>query len=249
MRGQYAWKGCVKPVICSIMRVVSVVLLLLLTAAAPPSTGTYVLEDFAGDTVGDLPRNWYNRDGNQRPQTYDQALRDTYHYRIMQEGSRKFLRYDGSQAKHLTLQIGKDESINIRETPILSWDWRIHAVPDGANEFADARNDVAASVYVVWGFNLLRVPKVVRYTWSSTQPVGRTGSRNSGMQHVVVMESGTDKAGRWITFERNIVEDYNRFFRGRVPERPVAILILSDADDTRSSAKADYGRFLLKRAQ
>ncbi len=212
------------------------------------SSGQIVLEDFENDAPGSLPSKWYNRDGNAKPSNYVGESRDDYHYAIRKEGGRTFLRYEGSRAKHLSLEIGAETLDDIREMPILSWDWRVHALPEGANEFAEKRNDTAASIYVVWGFNAFRMPKVVRYTWSSTVEQGKTASRNMNMQHIVVMESGTKNLGKWITFERNIVDDYNRFFRGAVPKRPIGILILSDADDTQSFSKADYDRILLKSA-
>lgn len=219
-----------------------------LFAAAGSNSGQIVLEDFASDAPGSLPSKWFNRDGNAKPSTYTGDMRAEYHYQVMREGGRTFLRYEGARAKHLMLQIKDDESIDMGRTPVLSWEWRVHTLPDGGNEFNDRRNDSAASIYVVWGFNALRVPRVVRYTWSSTQDVGRTGSRNMNMQHVVVVASGEKNLGRWLTFERDIAADYQRFFRGSTPRRPLAILILSDADDTGSISKADYGPILLKAA-
>ncbi len=224
----------------------ALIVCIFLTCAIGWTSGQIVLEDFEGETPGNLPSRWYNRDGNAKPASYDAQSRSEYHYRIMREQGRTFLRYEGSKAKHLLLQIPDDGVTDIRQTPILSWDWRVHMLPTDANEFNDKRNDTAASVYVVWGFNALRVPRVIRYTWSTTVPSGRTASRNMSMQQIVVLESGTKNLGKWITFERNIVDDYNAFFRGAVPKRPVAILILSDADDTGSFTKADYDRFILK---
>jgi hypothetical protein len=212
------------------------------------SSQQVVLEDFTNETLGALPSNWFNRDGNGRPVTYSEPLRAEYHYQVMREAGRNFLRYEGSRAKHLMLQTRDNPAIQLSKTPILSWDWRVHTLPTGANEFSEKNNDTAASMYVVWGFNALRVPRVVRYTWSSSQDVGRTAARNMNMQQIVVVATGEKNLGRWITFERDIVADYEHFFRGKAPQRPVAILILSDADDTKSFAKADYGRILLKSA-
>jgi len=220
--------------------------LLFFTTIAASGQHQIVLEDFEGERLGSLPTRWYNRDGNAKPSTYSDQARADYHYKVMREGGRTFLRYEGSKAKHLLLQISDDNLSDIRQTPILSWDWRVHTLPSDANEFSEKNNDSAASVYVVWGFNAFRVPRVVRYTWSSTLDVGRTAARNMNMQHIVVMASGAKDLGKWITFERNIVDDYTRFFRGAVPKRPVAILILSDADDTGSFTKADYDRIVLK---
>lgn len=210
------------------------------------SDGQLLLEDFSGDRIGDLPKNWFNRNGDRNPINYLGQLRSEYQYRVLKEGESTFLRFEGSEAKHLLLPLGANNEIDIRERPILSWMWRVHQVPTGANEDSSHLNDTAASVYVVWGFNLLRVPRVIRYTWSSTLPVGYETSANMGMQKIIVLASGEKELGKWITFERDIVADYRKHFRGSAPKRPVAILILSDADDTKSMAKADYTMFMLK---
>lgn len=208
--------------------------------------GHLILEDFRDDTIGDLPTNWFNRNGDRNPINYEGQLREEYQYQILEENGNKFLRYEGSEAKHMLLPLGANKEIDLRERPVLSWKWRVHALPEGGNEDSGNLNDSAASVYVVWGFNILRIPRVVRYTWSSTLPVDYVASRNMGMQKIIVLESGENNTGKWMTFERNIVEDYKKHFRGSVPKRPVAILILSDADDTESFAKADYDLFMLK---
>lgn len=208
--------------------------------------GVIVLEDFESDTPGDLPANWFNRNGDRNPISYSGSLREEYQYRIVQEYERNFLRYDGQQAKHLLLPLGANVEIDLRKTPILSWQWRVQELPEGAREDNESLNDTAASVYVVWGFNMLRIPKVVRYTWSTSLAVGVELTNNMNMQKVIVLASGEKDLGKWITFDRNIVADYEAHFRGRAPRRPVAILILSDADDTQSRAIADYDLFQLK---
>ena len=50
----------------------------------------------------------------------------------------------------------------------------------------------------------------------------------------------------WQTFERNIVEDYKRLFGDSPPSKPLAILLLSDGNDTKDRVSADYDNILLK---
>src|SRR5699024_6740081 len=104
-------------------------------------------------------------------------------------------------------------------------------------EDKDALNDVAASIYVVFDMGHVlfkKVPKSIRYTWSSTLPEGTELSKLFGNQRIIVMGSGEKNIGTWQTFERNIVEDYKRLFGDNPPKRPLAILILSDGDSTDS---------------
>ncbi|RNC85560.1 MAG: DUF3047 domain-containing protein [Balneola sp.] len=205
------------------------------------------IEDFENELIGDLPENWYNQKGEARPITYTGDLRKTYNYTVMEEGTNKFLRFDGVRGKHLNYPLAKSD-VDIYETPILNWKWRIHDIPDGAKETDKKKNDTAASIYVVFDLGKVlfrKVPKSIRYTWSSSLPVGEEASIFHGNQKIVVMGTGEEGLGEWHSFQRNIVEDYRRLFADRPPNTPLAILILSDGDSTNKNSKADYDDIFL----
>lgn len=208
--------------------------------------GVVLLENFEDVEVNKLPADWYSRDGSDRPATYTGNLRDSYNYYVMKEGDNKFLRYSGTRAKHLNFPL-VNKPVDIFKTPILSWKWRIWDLPDGASE--NDENDTAASIYVVFDMGHVMwkdVPKSIRYTWSSTLPVGTVLSKFFDNQKVVVVASGKAGLGQWKTFERNIVEDYKRLFGDKPPKTPLAVLILSDGDNTNNTSVADYDEIKLK---
>lgn len=212
------------------------------------SDGVIYLDDFQHYRVGSIPDEWYNRDGDAIPAHYDDEIKSEYTYQVLREGSNQFLRFEGTGAKHLNFPLLDKEEINIYETPILKWRWRIHATPVGGNEDRDGRNDSAASVYMVMDTGRLlfrRVPKSIRYTWSSTLPKGTELSKFFGNQKIIVLGTGNKNLGEWMTFERNVVEDYKRLFGEKPPEQPIALLILSSGNSTNSLAKADYDDFEL----
>jgi hypothetical protein len=214
--------------------------------------GVVYLEDFEHYDVGSIPDEWYNRDGNNIPATYDELYRNDYKYKVVQEDAKKFLRYEGTEAKHLNFPLIDKKEINIFETPILKWDWRIFDIPEGGDEDSSSQNDVAASVYVVFDTSRIlfqKIPVTIRYTWSSKYPVGSIFSKLRGRQKIMVIGTGENNLGKWQTFERNLVEDYKNIFGKTPPRTPIAILILSDADDTRSHIKADYDDFELHPAR
>jgi len=208
--------------------------------------GTILLDDFSQDDIGSMPSKWYVRDGNVRLKDLAVDKKPKYRYRVVEEDGRKYLRYSGMDAMHIALPIHETSEIDLRNHPVLSWEWRVHAVPTGANEDIEKLNDTAASIYVVFELSgIFRIPKVIRYTWSSTLPKNTYLSK--GRQKILVKETGTSRQGEWIRFERNIADDYRNFFGEEPPKRPLAILILSDANNTGSFAFADYGPIYLKR--
>ncbi|MEL7834878.1 DUF3047 domain-containing protein [Fodinibius sp. N2] len=217
--------------------------------------GTILLEDFEDNWVGDLPGDWYDRDGNKPLYKHSIEEQRTYKYKVQEEGGNKFLRYEGTRAKHMGFPLidGNKNNIydiNLYETPILSWKVRAHQLPEGGDEKSSDLNDSVASIYVVFDMGRValvkEVPKSIRYSWSSTLPKGETGSKLFGNQQIIVVESGEEKKGEWVTFERNLVEDYRNRFGDDPPKHPLAILILSDGNSTNSHVKADYDDIMLK---
>ncbi|MGK7371113.1 MAG: DUF3047 domain-containing protein [Candidatus Halalkalibacterium sp. M3_1C_030] len=217
--------------------------------------GDILLESFENDSIGELPLEWYDRDGTKKLKNHSKRFTRDYKYQVLEENGDKFLRYEGTKAKHINFPLINEEKenkygINIYETPILSWKVRAHSLPKNANEDSNERNDSVASIYVVFDMGRValfkKVPKSIRYTWSTTLKQGTETSKLFGNQKIVVVESGKSNTGEWITFERNIVEDYRRLFGDDPPSTPLAILILSDGDSTGSYVKADYDDIILK---
>jgi hypothetical protein len=212
----------------------------------PRADGSVLLENFEKYNIGTIPSDWYNQKGEQRPFKYSKENKAPYEYAVQQENGNKFLRYDGSDAKHLNFPL-VNKDVNIHHTPILSWKWRVIDIPTDAD---DEDNDAAASIYVAFDMGRVlfkKVPKSIRYTWSSNLAKGTELSKFFGNQKVIVMGCGSG-SGQWQTFNRNIMEDYKRMFGENPPETPLAILILSDGDDTGQMVKADYDDIMLKPA-
>jgi hypothetical protein len=63
---------------------------------------------------------------------------------------------------------------------------------------------------------------------------------------MVVVRSGADDVGRWITEERNIVEDYRKAY-GTEPPKISGVAIMTDTDNTKSSATAWYGDIVFRK--
>lgn len=219
------------------------------THAQSSKNKIYQIDDFENETIGELPLKWFNQLADKKTTEFTEKLRTTYNYQIAEENGNKFLRFEGVKGKHLNYPLADKDDVNIHETPILNWKWRIHEIPEGGNENSDSTNDVAASIYVVFDMGRVlfkKVPKTIRYTWSSTLPEGKTMSKFFGNQKIVVMGTGENNKGEWQQFKTNLVEDYKKLFGDTPPKQPIAILILSDGISTGNFAKADYDDIYLK---
>lgn len=79
------------------------------------------------------------------------------------------------------------------------------------------------------------------YTWCNKREPGTViSSPRTDRIRKIVVESGSRKLNQWLDYERDIRADYERAF-GEAPGALVGIAIMTDSDNTRSTAKAWYG--------
>jgi hypothetical protein len=182
---------------------------------------------FGGDETGRFPSGWVSKD----PKTAAKV------YSVQVEGEKKFLHAD---AQDVSTRIGCEARWDLRDYPILRWDWRPFIFPTGSDERIKGGGDSVLAVYVV--LRGLPFVRAIKYTWSDTLPAGLAfDSPYWGGTKIVVLRSGRALAGTWVGEERDVLSDYERFF-GKGEKHPMAqgIAILTDSDDTHSRAVGDY---------
>jgi Protein of unknown function (DUF3047) len=218
------------------------VVLALLSAmsvvSAPPGAAQgqgecRVVEDFARGAVGEFPPGWKARKDEGRTV-----------YSVSEEGGLRFLR---AHAKGLGIQAAKEYGWNLEAYPVLAWSWRAREFPRSADE-KDGKNDSAVAVYMLVPYSRVRGPKAVKYIWSERVPVGTHLESNGGLTQVRVLRSGAVKRGAWVEERVNVRDDYRQYFKEADVPKPAGIAVLTDSDDTRSSAQGDYANFRVCRS-
>ncbi|WP_078743698.1 DUF3047 domain-containing protein [Oceanospirillum multiglobuliferum] len=135
-----------------------------------------------------------------------------------------------------------EADIDLNQTPYLSWRWKVTQLPNLTNEQTRAGDDFGARVYIIFndGWTFLST-KVISYVWSGQTPVGQHWPNpfvgKSAM--MVSMREGALEQG-WHEEKRNLKADIQQFF-GKEIDRIKAIAIMTDADNSNSSAEAFYG--------
>jgi len=74
-------------------------------------------------------------------------------------------------------------------------------------------------------------------------PVGAHLTSSRGLTKVRVLRSGESGAGGWTEERVNVLDDYKALFDVKENPKPAGIAVLTDADDTKSSARGDYANF------
>jgi len=203
-------------------------MLVLLLAPAAGAEDCIVIDDFAKAKVGEFPPDW-----KVRKETGKSV------YTVREEASLPFLH---ATSQRVASQAAKQFEWDVNRYPVLAWSWRPMEFPEGADE-KDGKNDSALAVYFMVPYSSFRGPKAVKYIWSERVPVGTRLESNVGLTQVRVLESGTAKRGQWVEERVNVRDDWLAYFEEKEMPKPAGIAVLTDSDDTGSSAQGDYAKF------
>jgi hypothetical protein len=212
-------------------------LVLPVLLVAPPASADddcKPIDDFAKARLGEFPAEWKAR---------KDAGRSVYS--VIEEGGLRFLR---AVSKGLGIQAARElADWDLGGHPILAWSWRPREFPKGADERESGTNDSVLAVYMLVPYSRIVGPRAVKYVWSEKVPTGTRLTSNSGLTQVRVLRSGLEGRGQWWPEKVNVLEDYRKFFEVSDAPKPAGIAVLTDADDTKSSAAGDYTDFRICR--
>lgn len=205
-----------------------------------------VIDDFEQYEAGGYPTEWVRVDGKNKVRGVEEVLEEGERFEILEEGGNQFVRlYTKNEYIRFSQRNGKEFDWNLNEHPRLKWRWRALHLPKGASE--KNKNDTGGSVYVTFGTDWLGRPKSIKYTYSSTLPVGTTVS--FGPLKVIVVESGNEpRTGTWKTEVRHVANDYRQVFGEAPPDRPVSITLSGDSDSTHDESKVDIDDLTILRS-
>ncbi len=190
------------------------------TKPAVSGDAVIVLEDFSVPDERGLPKGWIAQKENPDP---------TQVYQIKKENDRFYLAASGRSNR-----LFKKMQWNPHQYPFLSWKWRMKHVP------TDVQKERRAAVYVSLDRDLLGIPKITKYLWSSLAPTGEEVSGGFFGASTVVIRSGSTQAGEWVTETINVLEDFKRLHGEGPGEAAYGIGIMTGIE-------ADFAEFIAHR--
>ena len=201
------------------------------------TTSTIIVGDFSKTTiVNGVPSGWEAKEDRGKVNCSienDEQGRPVLHIKSK----------DGS------VGIYKGIEIDVKQYPYFTWKWKITKIPPKGDVRKKSTDDQAGNIYVVFpgGFPELVRGKIVSYLWDSNAPKGlMTTSPKRGNTKNIVVESGKERLGEWITEKRNVYEDYKKLFNEE-PPKTAKISIWIDSDDTGSESEAYYDDLMFSR--
>jgi len=216
-----------------------VVLFLLLLASRIVSVGVVLsdepevfrtVEDFSSFEEGSFPEGWKSRGGEGS---------DVYRVRLDHEP------YLEANAKESAITIAKQFEYDLTEYPYLRWQWRVIELPEGGDERYKKTGDSAAAMYVIFEGRFR--PKSIKYVWSASLPRGTTTeSPYNSKTKIVVLQNQSSPMDEWVGERVNVYADYQSLF-GEEMESVQAIGLMSDSDNTKSTAVAHYKAIMISK--
>ena len=136
-------------------------------------------------------------------------------------------------------------SFSAQKYPMMSWEWKVTKFPSKSANVDEGgwieKDDYAARVYIIFPSIVFTDIKSIEYVWDENLPAG-TVMTSPYFENIklIVLESGRKNLGQWVHEERNIAEDYKKAFGKPVTKRVGAISLMTDSDNTMSTAEAFY---------
>lgn len=159
-------------------------------------------------------------------------------YSLVREGERTVLK---AHSRAAASGLVKKVLLDPFQFRYLSWKWKVTAPLTNSAEKTKAGDDYSARVYVIFPGLFFWQTKAINYVWASRLPQGASfPNPYTGNAMMVVVESGPEKSGGWVTEQRDILADYRRLFGGE-PRQVAAIAVMTDTDNTGGEALAWYG--------
>lgn len=178
---------------------------------------------------------------------------------------------DGRTALHAlaassTSGVRCDVDIDLAERPWLTWSWRVDAIHPQATMGDDDADDSPARLVLGFAGDMRRLNLRDRlfgdqvelftgnvlpfatlcYAWDAlAAPETVLPYARSGRIRYLVVESGSGNTGRWLSYRRNLVDDFQRIY-GEPPGRLIGVGVLTDSDDLKGRAEAWYGDLVIE---
>ena len=228
--------------------------LLAVTAAADDAP--LVVGAFSRQAPGGRPAGW-------KPLTFQNVARHT-RYELVRDDAQVVVRADAEAGASGLI---RDIRIDAREYPVVQWRWKVANLLERADVARKDGDDYPARLYVVFRSDRDRLSVWVKikiffyrllygeepptgainYIWDAHAPKGTiVPNAYTARVRMIVVESGTAGSNRWITEERNLLEDYRAAFQDDPPP-VVGVAIMTDTDNTGESATAWYGDIVFKK--
>lgn len=219
-------------------------------APTPAQERAAAVTRFSSVATNQLPGEW-------KPFIMSRLLKNT-EYRIVHEDGKPILEArSDSAASGLMHEVMIDPSVN----RYLSWRWKAPQLIPQADNTRRGSDDSPVRVIVAFDgdkkkfdfedrafadlvkmFSGREMPyATLMYIWENKLPVDSiVENSNTARAKMIVAESGPARVGQWLSFTRDVVEDYRRAY-GEEPGPIISVGVMTDSNRTGTQVTSFYG--------
>lgn len=131
------------------------------------------------------------------------------------------------------------------ESLIARWRWKIDRIPSNSTDHVASSFDHAARVIIAFD-TFIGPPRTLNYVWANREKAGTAFSHPlTGRAQMLALESGEQRAGEWISEERDVTADWHQLFGDKAMPRIVAIGVITDSENTGTRVTGYYANIQL----
>ena len=156
--------------------------------------------------------------------------------------------------------LGRKVEVDLHDTPILCWRWRVEHVLKSADIHKRSGDDYAARIYLafslpeeamplttkatlkiarsIWGKDM--PDAAINYVWDNKHPIGlHVANAYTSRAHMLVQQTGNTNANKWIEERVNVKTDVAKLF-GTDKAKLFLLAIAADSDNTKENVKSGF---------
>ena len=140
--------------------------------------------------------------------------------------------------------IQKRVNVSTLQYPILSWKWKVLALPEGGDFRDHDTDDQAAQLFLAFASR-----KIIVYLWDTTAPKGLIADAYAPpfmKVKAIVVRSGYTETGKWLSETRNAYEDFKKLF-GEEPPPIIGIRLQINSQHTETMGESLFADVVFRR--
>ncbi len=183
-----------------------------------------------------------SKDSNSLPQGWKlKEKTGEAEFKILTEDGEKIAYFRSVSA---SFSLEKNLNIDPNRYPYILWRWKVLRLPAGGDVRLKGKNDQAAQLLIAF-----KGRKIISYIWDSVAPEGSISDESIGWPvnlkiKVITVKSGASDLNKWISFKRNIVEDYKNLFNEDPPVIE-GVRVQINSQHTGTVAETLFGKIIL----
>lgn len=143
-----------------------------------------------------------------------------------------------------SFSLQKEVKIDLRKYPVVSWKWKVTKLPVKGDFRKPAADDQAAQLFLAFSRT-----RAIVYAWDTSAPRGAMGDAAAPFFmsiKAVILRSGTEGMGTWITETRNVYDDYRKLFNEE-PGEIAGVRIQINSQHTGTSAESWFADVVFRK--